>query len=141
VFVALFSGGLSDRMGRRPILLASFTTFALTCAVMGALGSVGALVVGFALFGLYKGTSEGVLKAYVVDLVPSELRGTALGAFHTAIGMVMLPGGVIAGLLWDWYGPWATFSFGGVMAVAATVMLLASERRTDARAQPARVLG
>jgi len=132
VFVALLSGGLSDRFGRKPIIVVSFTVFALTCATMAAAGSVWVLALGFTLFGFYKGSSEGVLKAYVVDLIPSNLRGTALGAFHTAVGMVMLPGGIIAGLLWDSYGPWATFSFGGVMAATATVMLVVFVRRTGA---------
>lgn len=124
VFVAMPSGSLSDRIGRRPVIFVSFLLFALTSAVMASADSLLLLVIGFSLFGVYKGSSEGVLKAYVVDFAPKDLRGSALGAFHTAVGLVMLPGGIVAGLLWDSVGHWATFAFGAVMAVAASLLLL-----------------
>lgn len=132
VVVAIPSGSLSDRIGRKPVIVTSFMLFALTSAVMASADTLLLLAVGFALFGVYKGSSEGVLKAYVVDLVPKDLRGSALGAFHTAVGLVMLPGGIIAGLLWDSVGPWATFAYGGVMALVASplLMLLGKERVT-----------
>jgi len=123
VFVAMPSGSLSDRIGRKPIIVVSFLLFALTSVVMAKADSLPLLVLGFSLFGVYKGSSEGVLKAYVVDFVPKDLRGSALGAFHTAVGLVMLPGGIVAGLLWDSVGPWATFTFGAVMALIASSLL------------------
>ncbi|HIJ17830.1 MAG TPA: MFS transporter [Thermoplasmata archaeon] len=123
VFVAMPSGSLSDRIGRKPIIVVSFLLFALTSVVMAKADSLLLLVLGFSLFGVYKGSSEGVLKAYVVDFVPKDLRGSALGAFHTAVGLVMLPGGIVAGLLWDSVGPWATFTFGAVMALIASSLL------------------
>jgi len=124
VLVAIPSGQLSDRFGRRPVIAASFLIFALTSAVMAIGGSLMILALGFSLFGLYKGSSEGVFKAYVTDVVPGNLRGTALGAFHTSVGMVMLPGGIIAGVLWDSVGPWATFVYGAVMALLAVLLLM-----------------
>lgn len=128
VLVAVPSGSLSDRLGRRPVIIFSFSVFVLTCATMAAADGLVLMAAGFCLFGLYKGSSEGVLKAYVVDVIPRELRGTALGAFHTSVGLVMLPGGLIAGVLWDSVGPWATFAYGGTMAAAATLMLAAFGR-------------
>jgi predicted MFS family arabinose efflux permease len=56
-------------------------------------------------------------------VVPADLKGTALGAFHTSVGLVMLPGGVIAGLLWDSVGHWSTFAYGMLMALIAMVLL------------------
>jgi MFS family permease len=125
VLAAIPSGSISDRLGRKPVILFSFSAFAVTCATMAVADGLVLLTAGFLLFGLYKGTSEGVLKAYVVDVIPRDLRGTALGAFHTSVGLVMLPGGVVAGLLWDSVGPWGTFAFGGTMALAAAAMLAA----------------
>lgn len=128
VLVAIPSGSLSDKFGRRPVIAVSFGLFALTCVTMAVADSLLLLAAGFVLFGFYKGSSEGVLKAFVVDVVPSNLRGTALGTFHTAVGAVMLPGGIIAGFLWDEVGPWATFAYGAVTAMIATTLLLAFAR-------------
>lgn len=122
VLVSIPAGQLSDKLGRKPVILVAFGLFALTCLIMASASSLALLSVGFALFGVYKGASEGVLKAYVTDIVPSDLRGTALGTFHTAVGLVMLPGGLIAGLLWDQSGSGATFLYGAVMAFAAMVL-------------------
>ena len=123
VLVSIPAGNLSDRLGRRPVILVAFGLFALTCLIMATATSLIFLSFGFALFGVYKGASEGVLKAYVTDIVPSDLRGTALGTFHTAVGLVMLPGGIIAGLLWDQWGASATFAYGAVTALAAMALL------------------
>ena len=125
VVTAIPSGVLSDRLGRRPVLAASFLLFAATCAIMAMASDLHLLVVGFALFGVYKGSSEGVFKAFVSDVSPKGLRGTALGTFHTFVGLVMLPGGVMAGMLWDHLGPWATFTYGALMAIGAVVLLFA----------------
>jgi len=132
VLTAIPSGSLSDRLGRRPVLAASFLLFATTCALMAVASDLWLLALGFALFGVYKGSSEGVFKAFVSDVSPKELRGTALGTFHTFVGLVMLPGGVIAGLLWDDVGHWATFAYGAALAIAAVFMLVLLGSRKEA---------
>jgi predicted MFS family arabinose efflux permease len=88
------------------------------------------------MLGAYKAASEGVFKAYVVDVVPDELRGSALGAFHTGIGLVMLPGGAIAGLLWDWLGPAATFMYGASLAAVSMALLALVAPADRAKAVP-----
>jgi len=123
VLVPMPAGMLSDRIGRKPLVMLSLVLFMLSCAVMALSDSTLLFVLGFVAYGAYMGTSEGVLKAYVVDVVSPELRGTALGTLHTAQGFVMLPGGVVAGLLWDSVGYWATFTYGIIMALVALVLL------------------
>jgi MFS family permease len=123
VVTAIPAGNLSDRLGRKPVIMAAFAIFVATGAAMAYSGHLAILAAGFILFGVYKGASEGVFKAYVTDVVPGDLKGTALGAFHTSVGLVMLPGGIIAGYLWDSVGHWATFAYGAVMAIIAMVML------------------
>jgi MFS family permease len=124
VIVAMPAGKLSDMLGRKPVIALSFSIFAITCLTMAFAETLMLAALGFALFGVYKGSSEGVLKAYVVDVAPGNLRGTALGGFHTAMGLVMLPGGIIAGLLYDALGPQATFAYGASLAISALVLLL-----------------
>ena len=128
VLLAIPSGSLSDRWGRRPVIAVSFLLFALTCATMALAQNWSALLLGFVLFGLYKGTSEGVFKAFVTDVSPSELRATALGGYYTIMGLVMLPGGVTIGLLWDQIGPWAAFAFGIATSLLAFTLLLLSPK-------------
>jgi len=65
------------------------------------------------------GLTDGTSRALVVDLVPAELRATALGVYSMAIGLAALPASVIAGLLWQRVGPAAPFFYGGVMAALA----------------------
>ena len=67
---------------------------------------------------------NGTQRAFVVDLAPQHLKGTALGVFHTAIGSVALPGGYIAGLLWDKVSPEATFGYGLILAIVSAVSLV-----------------
>ncbi len=124
VLVAFPAGILSDYRGRRPVIISSFLIFAGAAAVMAVANSWWVLAISFAMFGIYKGASEGVFKAFVTDVVPSNLRGTALGAFHTSVGLVMLPGGIVAGYLWDNIGHWATFAYGFLTAIVAIVLLL-----------------
>lgn len=130
VLMAIPAGDLSDRLGRKPVIILSFLLFILMGAVMAAADSILLLSVGFAFYGLYKGSSEGVFKAYVTDVVHPGIRGTALGAFHTVVGLVMLPGGLLAGLLWDRVGHWATFAYGIATALTALTMLLVLTRGT-----------
>ena len=136
VLVPMPAGVLSDRIGRKPLVMLSMVLFMLSCAIMALSDSTLLFVVGFVAYGAYLGTSEGVLKAYVVDVVSHDLRGTALGTLHTAQGFVMLPGGIMAGLLWDTVGYWATFAYGIGMAVVALIVLAFAcpEERGPARA-------
>ena len=126
------AGILSDRLGRRDVLVAGYLLFAL---VYGGLGlATGALMVWplFALYGLYIALTEGVTKAYLSDLVPEEQRGGALGLYAAATGLVALASSLLAGLLWDHVAPAAPFDLGGVTALLAAAALIAIVPRSGA---------
>jgi len=132
VIAAIPAGSLSDRIGRKPVLVASYLAFGLVSLGLIFASDLRSLLPLFALYGVSFAMFDGVQRAYVVDLAPRNLRGTALGTFHAAIGLVALPGGYIAGALWDRLGPEATFLYGLVLAVASSFLLLrvAAERKT-----------
>ena len=67
---------------------------------------------------------DGAQRAFVVDLAPKHLKATALGTFHAAIGLVALPGGFIAGLLWDKISPETTFLYGFILAIISMVLFI-----------------
>ena len=66
---------------------------------------------------------DGTRRAFVADLSPPELKATAMGAYHSAIGIAALPGGLVAGALWQNLSPSATFLFGAVMSVVGIVLV------------------
>ena len=118
-------GTLSDRVGRRPLILFAYLLFAALCAGF-ALAQPGSDVVVwllFALYGVFMATFESVQKAYVSDLAGPELRATALGAYNGAVGLGALPASTISGLLWQIAGPAAAFGFGAAVAVLAALLL------------------
>jgi MFS family permease len=123
-------GALSDTMGRRGLILAGWVIYALIYigfAFASAWWHVWILYTGY---GLYYGAFLGASSALVADLVPEHLRGTAYGIFNAALGIVAFPASMLAGLLWDWYGPAAPFLAGGALAlVAASGLLMIPLRR------------
>lgn len=118
-------GRLSDRVGRPRVLLAAFLLFALACLLFALPPSLPLAVAGFVVLGAAFAGFEGVERAYAADLAGSEARATRLGLFHMTVGLATFAGGVAAGLLWDRVAPWAAFGWGGALALAAALLLVA----------------
>ncbi len=105
------AGMLSDKVGRKPVLVLGYVLFAATAICLLFTSGLSMLVFVFIVYGIFFGLIDGVQRAFVVDLAPSDLKGTALGTFHTATGLIALPAGIVAGALWDTISPEATFLF------------------------------
>mgnify|MGYP000153289879 CR=1 FL=1 len=130
------AGRLSDRIGRRRVIVAGWLIYAiiyLGFAFAQAAWQIWAL---YAIYGAFYGLAYSTANALIADLVPAELRGTAYGTYNAVIGLLAFPASVIAGVLWqgagDWpgCGPSAPFVFGGVMALlAAGLMVVWSPRQ------------
>ncbi len=118
---SLPAGLVSDRLGRKGIIIAGWTIYALAYLGLAVASTAWHVWLLFGLYGLYYGVAEGVSRAFVADLVPQERRGTAYGLYHTAVGLSLLPASLIAGWLWHLIGPEAPFFFGAGMAGAAAL--------------------
>jgi MFS family permease len=117
-------GALSDRVGRRPLLVVGWLLFAAVYFAFGRATQAWQIWVLFAVYGVYFGLTEGTEKALVADLVPASARGTAFGGYNLAISLGALPASVIFGLWWDRSGPRAAFDFGAAMAVTAAIAVM-----------------
>lgn len=127
-----FRGGiLSDKIGRKPVIIAGWVIFAVVYLGMAAARSVASVWIWFLIYGLYYGMTEGILRAYAVDLAPRQLRGTAIGAYYTFTGVALLPASIIAGQLWDKISPSAPFYYGAATAIMAAVLLVLLPARRE----------
>lgn len=132
VITAIPAGMLSDKIGRRPVLMASYLMFAVVSLGLIFTSNLYSILPFFAVYGVSFAMFDGVQRAYVIDFAPAHLRATALGTFHTAIGLVALPGGYIAGMLWDKISPEATFVYGLTLAIISSFILLSVKPERDA---------
>ncbi len=119
-----FPGGmLSDRYGRRPLILIGWTVYALVYLGMACVQTPGQFWALMAAYGIFYGMTEGAEKALVADFVPSEYRGTAYGVYHGAIGLAALPASLVFGLFWKELGAPVAFGIGAGLAGIAAVLL------------------
>jgi MFS family permease len=117
-------GIVSDKVGRKAVLMGGYVLFGITSLGLLVTSSLYSILLFFIIYGISYAMIDGTQRAFVVDLAPQHLKGTALGVFHTAIGLVALPGGYIAGLLWDKVSPEATFGYGLILAIISAVLLV-----------------
>ena len=112
-------GSLSDRFGRRPLLVGGWLLYAAVYLALGSAGAEWQVWALFAVYGIYFGLTEGVEKALIADLVPAAKRGSAFGWYNLAIAAGALPASVLFGIVWDAYGPQAAFGMGASLALVA----------------------
>lgn len=114
-------GALSDRLGRKPLLIAGWLVYAAVYLGLAGASATWQVWVLFAGYGLYFGLAEGVEKALVADLVPAERRGTAFGWYNLALGLGALPASLLFGAIWDGMGAPAAFGLGAALSLLAAV--------------------
>ncbi len=129
-FSSIPAGILSDKIGRKKTLILGYFVYSFTCAGFSLANSLGLFLLLFAVYGLSFGLIEGVSRAYASDFVPDNLRGTALGTFHTCVSLAVLPGGMIAGVLWN-INPSFTFIYGATLGILSILFLTKVGRKGE----------
>ena len=120
------AGKLSDRIPRRTLVVLGY--FAYAAVYLGFSLAHGARFVWilFAAYGTYYAMTEGVLRAWIADLVPSSSLGSVFGVFNWVAGVAAFPASLLAGWLWRHYSPSAPFFVSAILSfVAAALLLLA----------------
>jgi MFS family permease len=118
-------GALSDRFGRKPLILAGWAVYAAVYIGFGRATETWHAWALFLAYGTFFGLTEGTQAALIADLVGQARRGTAYGWYYLAVGIGALPASVLFGLIWDRVSPRAAFDVGAGLAFAAALVLLA----------------
>ena len=127
IFYAIFSypsGILSDKIGRWKVLSAGYLLFSLTSLGFIFANSKEILALLFSLYGISFAMFDGNQRAFVSDLSDTKIRATALGIFHTLVGVTALPAGMIAGYLWKNISYSATFMYSAILSLIAFIILI-----------------
>lgn len=117
-------GSLSDRIGRKRLLIAGYSLYGVVYIAFGFIGRETNFLMWlfWPTYGVYYAMTEGVEKAFVSNIAPIGSRATALGFYHTIVGAGLLPASIIAGILFSLL-PSAPFLFGGAMALVTVVII------------------
>ena len=118
-----YLGGLSDRIGRKRVLLWGLVVFAAVYGGFIFATKAAEFWLLFGIYGLYMAATDGVGKAFAIDLVGEDKKATAIGYLGTVTGLSTLVASSVAGVLWDHFGPGATFAYGAIGALLAWVTL------------------
>ncbi len=130
---SIVGGGLSDRFGRRALILTGWFLYALIYVGFAVASAGWVMWLLFAAYGVYFGCTEGVEKAMVADLVAPEKRGTAFGFYNLVIGLGALPASLLLGFLWQRYGAAFALLTSAVISLLSVVLfaLFVTERRPE----------
>lgn len=119
------AGVLSDRTNRWLVFAVGTLLLILANLVLAGSGSVIGVMVGIALWGGHMGFTQGIFAALVADACSADLRGTAFGLFNLTTGIALLIASVIAGAVWEAFGPTATFLMAAGITLLAGMVTLA----------------
>ncbi len=120
------AGHWSDFIGRKWLLVGGYAVYGIVYLGFGfASVEIGPWFVWglFGLYGIYSGVTDGIEKAFVSDLAPADVRGTAIGLHATIVGAGLLPASLLAGELWTAFGPAVPFYTGAAFGIAASIAL------------------
>ncbi|MEO0025197.1 MAG: MFS transporter [candidate division WOR-3 bacterium] len=120
------AGKIADRIGKRKILSAGYVIYSAVYFGFALLDRGAGIALPYILFiayGLFSALTEGLEKALVSDIAPENQRASMLGLHAAITGLGLLAASVLAGILWNLFGPRAPFIFSSVLGVGASIGL------------------
>ncbi|HEX8151232.1 MAG TPA: MFS transporter [Pyrinomonadaceae bacterium] len=123
VVSSVVGGDLSDRLGRKTLIVAGWLLYAAVYLGFAFVSTTAGAWALFLVYGVYFGLAEGAEKALVADLVRPEQRGTAYGLYNLAFGITVLPASLLMGALWDAWNPETAFYVSAAVGTTAALLL------------------
>lgn len=121
--LAIPLGRLSDRVGRKSLLVGGYLLFSLVYATFAWANRGWMMWAAFGVYGLYTAMTAGVERAFIAQIAPPHLKGIMLGLHGTLTGIALLPASALAGLLWTKSGPQVPFAVGAALSLLAALVL------------------
>lgn len=127
LFYAILSpylGGLSDKWSKRKILTFGMFLFSIVYIGFSLANHWTHFLILMSIYGIYMAATDGVSKAYITELVPSDFKGSALGIFGTVVGFAQIVASIFTGLIWDQYGSSMALIFSSVGSIVFIIVHL-----------------
>jgi MFS family permease len=118
------AGVISDKIGRKKILVVGYLFYGIVYLGFAFASTHLSIWILFALYGLYIGLTEGIEKAFISDVAPTEQKATMIGLHATIIGIGLFPASALAGILWTKIGASAPFIMGGITGILSAILLI-----------------
>ena len=129
--LAIPFGRMSDRFGRKNILITGYIIFAVVYFSFGIADTKMGFMLLFMLYGIYTATTAGVERALITDIAPANLKGTMLGLQQTIVGISLFFASIIFGFLWNNFGSFIPFAFGATLSLISAILLMITFRKRD----------
>ena len=125
MLIALPAGVLSDRIGRIPVLIIGWACRVVALLLLAFAHADGILVwLLFLTYSVSLAITEPAERSVIGDYAPANLRGTAFGMYHLASGVLVLPGAIMFGALWQSFSATCAFVTAAVITAIAAIALL-----------------
>ena len=121
---AIPAGIVADKFGKKRVILLGFLLFAIVYYGFAVAEDIKTIWILFGFYGLFMGLTEGIQKAFLSTIIPSDFKATAFGIYNTVVGLAMFPASLIGGWLWDTISPSATFYFGAITATLSVILFI-----------------
>jgi len=117
-------GKLSDKFDKNIIFGTGLIIFSLIYFGFAFSTEMSFIWILFGLYGIYAASTEGISKAWISDLVPDEIRGSAIGLITMLSSFSIMLGSFTAGVLWDSFGSTAPFLLSAVVSLIIGILVL-----------------
>ncbi len=128
VLLSVPIGKMADAIGRKKIIIGEYIIYFLMCFGFIFASTKISVILLFLLYGIFYAIDEGQSKAYVSSVTKEELRGSAIGIYYFIVGLIYLPASLIAGVLWNSFGPAFAFGFAAFIAVISMILFIIPSR-------------